>query len=110
MSAATKRKYVFQEFFDMTLPTATQSIVQIVKPRGSQLYEVVNSAGEHYLVSMPVKFRQNIWVKGGNYVVVEPIEEGNKVKGEIVKILAKVSIIMICKSYFTYVKNILHLS
>lgn len=41
---------------------------------------------------MPTKFRKNIWVKRGDYVLVEPIAEGDKVKAEIVKIMNKDSI------------------
>ena len=41
---------------------------------------------------MPTKFRKNIWVKRGDYILVEPILEGDKVKGEIVKIMNKDSI------------------
>jgi len=89
-SVATKRKYVFQELGDMSLPSDSQSIVQIVQARGHNLHEVVTPTGEQYIVSMPTKFRQNIWVKRGDYIVVEPIMEGKKVKGEIVKILTKV--------------------
>ncbi|XP_012523770.1 probable RNA-binding protein EIF1AD isoform X2 [Monomorium pharaonis] len=88
-SAVTKRKYVFQELDDMSLPKDSQSIVRIVQARGHNLHEVVTPTGEQYIVSMPTKFRQNIWVKRGDYIVVEPIMEGNKVKGEIVKILTK---------------------
>lgn len=90
MSVATKRKYVFQEFNDMNLPTDSQIIVRIIQARGDNLHEVVTSAGEQYIVSMPTKFRHNIWVKRGDYIVIEPIVEGKKVKGEIVKILTKV--------------------
>lgn len=36
---------------------------------------------------MPTKFRKNVWVKRGDYIIVEPIEEGDKVKAEICKIL-----------------------
>ncbi|XP_019869493.1 probable RNA-binding protein EIF1AD [Aethina tumida] len=36
---------------------------------------------------MPSKFRKNVWVKRGDYVLVEPIEEGDKVKAEMVRIL-----------------------
>ncbi|KYQ56854.1 putative RNA-binding protein EIF1AD [Trachymyrmex zeteki] len=88
-SVITKRKYVFQELDDMSLPTVSQSIVRIVQARGHNLHEVVSPAGEQYIVSMPTKFRQNIWVKRGDYIVIEPIVEGKKVKGEIVKILTK---------------------
>ena len=38
-------------------------------------------------VSMPVKFRNNIWIRRGDYILVDPIEEGAKVKAEICKIL-----------------------
>jgi len=89
-SIATKRKYVFQELDDMSLPTDSQTIVRIVQARGHNLHEVVTSSGEQFIVSMPTKFRQNIWVKRGDYIVIEPIKEGKKVKGEIVKILTKV--------------------
>lgn len=41
---------------------------------------------------MPTKFRKNIWVKRGDYILVEPILEGDKVKAEIVKIMNKDSI------------------
>ncbi|KYN34860.1 putative RNA-binding protein EIF1AD [Trachymyrmex septentrionalis] len=88
-SVTTKRKYVFQELDDMSLPTDSQSIVRIVQARGHNLHEVVTPAGEQYIVSMPTKFRQNIWIKRGDYIVIEPIVEGKKVKGEIVKILTK---------------------
>ncbi|EZA49915.1 hypothetical protein DMN91_011595 [Ooceraea biroi] len=89
MSVATKRKYVVKELFEMSRPTASQHIVRITAARGNHLYEVVTPTGEQYLVSMPNKFRQTIWVKRNDYIVIEPVEEGNKVKGEIVKILTK---------------------
>lgn len=44
-------------------------------------------SGEKYLASLPTKFRKNIWIKRGDFVVTEPIVEGDKVKGEIVRIL-----------------------
>lgn len=44
---------------------------------------------ENFLVSMPMKFRKNVWIKRGNFVLVEPIEEGDKVKAEIVRILTE---------------------
>ncbi|XP_071864098.1 probable RNA-binding protein EIF1AD isoform X2 [Bombus fervidus] len=89
MSKATKRKHVTNEILDFTIPTETQSIVQIIQSRGNNLHEVADPAGSKYLVSMPVKFRKNIWIKRGDFVLVEPISEGNKVKAEIVKILTR---------------------
>ncbi|OAD61213.1 putative RNA-binding protein EIF1AD [Eufriesea mexicana] len=90
MSKATKRKHVTREIEDMSIPTESQSIVRIIESRGNNLHEVLDASGMQYLVSMPMKFRRNIWVKRGNFVLVEPIPEGNKVKAEIVKILTRV--------------------
>lgn len=89
MSKATKRKHVVKEVEDLSLPTETQSIVQILEARGNNLHEVISPSGDQYLVSMPMKFRRNIWVKRQDYVLVEPIPEGDKVKAEIVKILTR---------------------
>lgn len=57
---------------------------------GNNLHEVESSVpedDEKFLVSMPTKFRKNVWVKRGDFVIVEPIDEGDKVKAEIVRIL-----------------------
>lgn len=92
MSKVNKRKHVMKEMQndDFDPPTENQQIVRIVGARGNNLHEVESSAlenDERYLVTMPTKFRRNVWVKRGDYVVVEPIEEGDKVKAEIVRIL-----------------------
>lgn len=132
MSKTTKKKYVEKEILDnFELPTEEQEIVkvkrsryfscrpvlisiliafQVMESRGNNLHEVQDASGEKYLVSMPPKYRNNIWIKrgisfmflemwmtlielfsistnSGNFVVVEQIEEGDKVKAEIVNIL-----------------------
>ncbi|CAG4938191.1 unnamed protein product [Parnassius apollo] len=94
MSKVTKRKHVMNEALwdDYELPKENQSIVKVLKSKGNNLHEITTPAGEEYLVSMPTKFRKNIWVKRGDYIIVEPIPEGDKVKAEIVKILSKDSI------------------
>ncbi|XP_076619622.1 putative RNA-binding protein EIF1AD [Colletes latitarsis] len=89
MSKATKRKHVVKEVEDLSIPTESQSIVRIIESRGNNLHEVIDFTGDQYLVSMPTKFRRNIWVKRGDFVLVEPIAEGDKVKAEIVKILTR---------------------
>jgi probable RNA-binding protein EIF1AD len=35
-----------------------------------------------------MKFRKNVWIKRGDFVLVELIKEGDKVKAEIVRILS----------------------
>ncbi|KAI1295670.1 Arginine-hydroxylase NDUFAF5, mitochondrial [Halotydeus destructor] len=90
MSKATKRKHVTQELVDnYELPKENQQIVKVVASRGNNLHEVEDANSEKFLVTMPVKFRRNVWIKRGNFIVVEEIEEGDKVKAEIVRILLK---------------------
>jgi len=90
MSSATKRKHVTREVEqDFSLPEEGQTIVKVVAGRGNNLHEVQDHTGEAFLVSMPTKFRKNVWIKRGDFVVVNPIEEGDKVKAEICTILYK---------------------
>jgi probable RNA-binding protein EIF1AD len=55
--------------------------------RGNNLHDVTLPDGTTFLASMPTKFRRNVWVKRGDFVVVVPIEEGDKVKAEVARIL-----------------------
>lgn len=109
MSKATKRKHVTKEVLDdYVLPENNQKIVkvhtvfrlfifflnseiyhhlQILGGKGNNLHEIATSQGEKYLVSMPTKFRKNVWIKRGDFVLIQPIEEGEKVKAEIFAIL-----------------------
>lgn len=90
MSQATKRKHVVKEVLgDFVVPTGNQQIVKVTGSRGNNLHETVTAQGVTFLVSMPTKFRKNIWIKRGDYVIVDPIEEGEKVKAEISFILYK---------------------
>lgn len=89
MSRATKRKHVLLEVLqdDFSHPTENQQIVKVVSSRGNNLHEVQAPDGSSFLASMPSKFRRNVWVKRGDYVLVEPIKEGDKVKAEMVRVL-----------------------
>ncbi|XP_042885182.1 probable RNA-binding protein EIF1AD [Penaeus japonicus] len=92
MSITSKRKYVERELYDYFLPEEHQSIVKIIKPHGNNLHQVVTADCKELIASMPTKFRKHVWVKRGDYVVTEPIPEGNKVQAEIVRILMKENI------------------
>eukprot|EP00052_Salpingoeca_macrocollata_P033854 m.9790 g.9790 ORF g.9790 m.9790 type:complete len:235 (+) comp5646_c0_seq1:125-829(+) len=88
MSKATKKKHVAKEVTeDYPEPTPEQSVVRIGAPRGNNLHEGQWPDGTWHLLSMPTKFRKSVWIKRGDYVIVDPIEEGDKVRGEIVHIL-----------------------
>lgn len=84
MSKAMKRKHVQREEEDIELKYE-QEIVKILSCPGSNLHEVENSKGDKFLVSLPTKFRKNIWIKRGDFVIIEPIKEGDKVKAEIIR-------------------------
>ncbi|KAI8441129.1 hypothetical protein MSG28_009381 [Choristoneura fumiferana] len=85
MSLRNKRKHVMNEaqWEDQRLPGRNQYIVKVLRSTGNNLHMVTKPCGEVHHVSMPSKFRRNIWIKRGDYVLVEPILEGKKVKGEI---------------------------
>nr|CAD7444703.1 unnamed protein product [Timema bartmani] len=89
MSRATKCKHVIKEVWldNLELPSKNQQVVRIVASRGNNLHEVEDANKAQFLVSMPTKFRKNVWIKRGDFVLVDPITEGDKVKGEIVSIL-----------------------
>lgn len=71
MSQATKRKHVVKEALgDFVTPTENQQIVRVLSSRGNNLHEAVTGQGETFLVSMPTKFRKNLWIKRGNCNVV----------------------------------------
>ncbi|XP_016976000.1 probable RNA-binding protein EIF1AD [Drosophila rhopaloa] len=86
----SRRKHLMKEMMedDYELPTENQQIVRVVSSRGNNLHEVETAnIEENFLVSMPNKFRKSMWVKRGDFLLIEPIEEGDKVKAEICKIL-----------------------
>jgi len=88
MSKTTKRKHVTKEALtEYYIPEGEEEIVKIINGRGNNLHEVEASNGKKFLVSMPTKFRKNLWIKRGDFVVVNPIKEGNKVLAEITYVL-----------------------
>uniref|UniRef100_A0A915ENV9 Probable RNA-binding protein EIF1AD n=1 Tax=Ditylenchus dipsaci TaxID=166011 RepID=A0A915ENV9_9BILA len=72
---------------ELVLPGENEIIAQVTASRGNNLLEVEDAEGKRYLASMPTKFRSTIWVKRGHFVILEPIEEGDKVKAEISHVL-----------------------
>lgn len=88
MSKATKKRFVTKQLeMELVLPNDGELIARLGNVRGNHLHEVEDENGEHYLASMPMKFRHTVWVKRGQFVILQPIEEGDKVKAEIFHIL-----------------------
>ena len=88
MSKVTKKKFVHKEVLEQfILPTENQTVGRIVHGCGNNLHLATLPSGEDVLVSMPKKFRVNVYVKRGNFVILEPILEGVKVRFEVATIL-----------------------
>ncbi|KAL3521328.1 hypothetical protein ACH5RR_019477 [Cinchona calisaya] len=70
-----------------------QSIMQVVDLRGSNLIEVIDAKGERSLAIFPAKFQKSMWIKRGNFVVVdesgreEAAEFGRKVGCIVIQVL-----------------------
>ncbi|XP_027489347.1 probable RNA-binding protein EIF1AD, partial [Corapipo altera] len=60
---------------------------QVLGTPGNNLHEVETAEGTRFLASMPPCFRKHIWIKRGDFLLVDPIEEGSKVKAEISLVL-----------------------
>uniref|UniRef100_A0AC34RCR5 Probable RNA-binding protein EIF1AD n=1 Tax=Panagrolaimus sp. JU765 TaxID=591449 RepID=A0AC34RCR5_9BILA len=96
MSKATKKRFIHRQMeTEMVLPTEKQIIAKVIGSPGNNLFEILDERGKQFLASMPTKFRKNVWVKRGQFVVVEEIEEGDKVKGEISHVLDAENILYI---------------
>ncbi|XP_037085163.1 probable RNA-binding protein EIF1AD [Pollicipes pollicipes] len=90
MSSKTKRKYVYQEHLGAApTPSGGQTIGRVLQARGNNLHQVEDAAGHVYLASMPPKFRRNIWVRRGTFLLLEPIAEGDKVRAEVAHVLSR---------------------
>eukprot|EP01027_Heterolobosea_sp_BB2_P009320 GEZU01013751.1.p1 GENE.GEZU01013751.1~~GEZU01013751.1.p1 ORF type:complete len:182 (+),score=65.77 GEZU01013751.1:95-640(+) len=68
----------------------TEKIVRVVATRGTNQVEVEACDGEKMLVMMPTKFRKLIWIKRGDYLIIDTdLSEENtgKIKGIIEHVL-----------------------
>ncbi|XP_014167050.1 probable RNA-binding protein EIF1AD [Geospiza fortis] len=62
-------------------------VPQVLGTPGNNLHEVETAEGTRFLASMPPRFRRHIWIKRGDFLLVDPILEGSKVKAEISLVL-----------------------
>lgn len=58
---------------DYRVPEDLNSIVKITQNCGNNLHQIETHSGDTYFVSMPGKFRNNIYIKPGDFVIVNPI-------------------------------------
>jgi len=54
----------------LPLPSETERIVRVTELRGSNICEVELPSRERMLVQIPSRFRKFVWIKRGNYLIV----------------------------------------
>ncbi|KAI9088326.1 hypothetical protein DFS34DRAFT_402848 [Phlyctochytrium arcticum] len=68
-------------------PTDTQLIAKVLEPRGGSFLVALPSK-ETILVILPKKFQKVIWVKRGNFVIIDRFDlTATKIEGEIAQVL-----------------------
>jgi probable RNA-binding protein EIF1AD len=85
------RKHLTQKIVsECPIPSEKQKVVKVVELRGSNVCEVQDQEGSKFLVSFPSKFKKLIWIKRGDYLIVEPFPEKisrGKIKAQVVHVL-----------------------
>eukprot|EP00124_Ichthyophonus_hoferi_P003239 Ihof_evm1s270 gene=Ihof_evmTU1s270 len=92
MSKATKMKYVAKEILEeFPEPDQLHPIMKVQLPvvssLGNNLHGLESPTGEKVLSNMPAKFQKRVWIKKGDYVIIEYVKEITKVQADIVHIL-----------------------
>lgn len=70
--------------------TPTQSIAQVIKAEGNNLYSCSLPDQKKLLVELPSRFRNTIWIKRGGYVLIDTKDADirqNKLDGEIINVV-----------------------
>lgn len=80
---------------ELVLPSQDEYVARVIGSRGSYLLEVEDEHGEIYLASMPMKFRNTVWIIRGQFVLLQPIAEGDKVRAEISHVLDNENVLYI---------------
>ena len=84
------RKHVLQKSLqeDVEPPGEGQHIVMAVGSRGSNIMEVTFPDGKCTLCLIPARFHKKLWIKRGNYLIIENVEEADAaVTGQVVHVL-----------------------
>jgi probable RNA-binding protein EIF1AD len=70
--------------------TPTQSIARVIKAEGNSLYSCYLPDQRRFLVELPSRFRNTIWIKRGGYVLVDTKDADvrqNKLDGEVINVV-----------------------
>jgi probable RNA-binding protein EIF1AD len=73
-----------------TIDSPTQIVCRHASPRGKNMHVVTTPSGMNIVAYLPPRFRNTVWLKRGNHLIVETREhevKEDKLSGEILYIL-----------------------
>jgi len=70
--------------------TKNQRIVKVIENKGQHIYLVEFSSGDTTLTLLPAKFRNTIWIKRGDYLIIEIAAPEKNFSGKIRSIIKHV--------------------
>ncbi|KAN0028129.1 hypothetical protein ACTFIV_009961 [Dictyostelium citrinum] len=96
------RKHVTNQSLNSSLKLENdQNIVKVIDMRGGNVVEVQYPNGSTVLAIIPSKFKNVLWIKKGNYAIIDKEDESSKssqVKCSVVHILSKENVKGLVKS------------
>jgi len=54
----------------LPLPSEAEKVVKVIELRGANICEVEEADGQRYLVQVPTRFRKLVWIKRGNFLII----------------------------------------
>ena len=85
-----QRKHVADDVLSASpLPTESLRVARVVESRGSNILEVEFESGESILATFPARYTKKIWIKRGDFVMVEQadLRASGKVVGVITSVI-----------------------
>jgi len=91
MPKSKARKHVTDAVLNsFPIPEDSQKIVRTISIRGSNQIEIEYPQGDKVLCLIPSKFIKKIWIKRGDYLIVDPVSEpdgSSKIMAQVQHIL-----------------------
>ncbi len=72
------------------VPTEQEKIVRVVEARGSNLYQIEYPTGQKALCLLPSKFRNTVWIKRGDYLIIHPEPDDPQDRSKVRSIITNV--------------------
>ncbi|KYQ93909.1 hypothetical protein DLAC_05314 [Tieghemostelium lacteum] len=77
------RKHVKEQFKSQIELQNGHSIIKVIDLRGGNTIEVQYPSGHCHLAMIPSKFNKIVWIKKGNYAIIDQIEDQSNISSGI---------------------------